>query len=202
MKSERKYTLKEMIQAASISSTANGIKVDGPAFKVIELMSCPDKLIYACERIQDLENAITQTIGLIESTGVYGEAVRLLSDVMTDSSKYESDLSEQAIAMITRKQAAITEIKKAGIPLYAKAHCIGEHKFTLEGACFCTECASEYDEECEVCHGESDENGRSDLTVVVPWTTAKDIYTDIGKALLFQLGREIEVLKTGQVSKL
>ena len=96
---------------------------------------------------------------------------------------------------IKDRLSAIKLIKEAGTPRHAKASCIGEHKFVLEDMNVCPECSIMYDEECEVCGGDCDENGRSDLTVVVPWDTSKEIYTDMSKILIEQLEREIEALK-------
>ena len=93
--------------------------------------------------------------------------------------------------------AAIEIIKQAGIPRHAKSGCIGEHKFILEDMNVCPECSEQYDEDCEICRGDCDENGRGDLTVVVPWDTSKEIYTDFSKILIEQLQREIEALKGG-----
>lgn len=97
--------------------------------------------------------------------------------------------------MVNDRISAIRMIKEAGTPRHAKAGCIGEHKFTLEDMNVCPECSIEYDEECEVCGGDCDENGRSDLTVVVPWDTQKEIYRDMSKILIEQLERQIEALK-------
>lgn len=99
---------------------------------------------------------------------------------------------------IKDRMAAIKLIKEAGTPRHAKAGCIGEHKFTLEGMNVCPECSIEYDDECEVCGGDCDENGRSDLTVVVPWDTQKEIFRDMSKILIEQLERDIEALKGGE----
>ena len=99
---------------------------------------------------------------------------------------------------IKDRLSAIKLIKKSGIPMHAKARCIGEYKFILEDMNICPECSIEYDEECEVCGGDCDENGRGDLTVVVPWDTSKEIYTDMSKILIEQLECEIEALKGGE----
>lgn len=98
---------------------------------------------------------------------------------------------------IKDRLAAIKLIKEAGTPRHAKAGCIGEHKFILEDMNVCPECSIEYDEECEVCGGDCDENGRSDLTVVVPWDTQKEIFRDMSKILIEQLERDIKALKGG-----
>lgn len=72
--------------------------------------------------------------------------------------------------------------EKAQIPQSAKAGCIGEFDITVEGAKVCPACWNDgHDDECELCHGESDENGISDLVVTVPWTTTKDIWKAMNK---------------------
>lgn len=107
------------------------------------------------------------------------------------------EVEQEAIKkqMVNDRISVIRMIQKAGIPRHAKAGCIGEHKFILEDMNVCPECSLEYDEECEICGGDCDESGRSDLTVVVPWDTSKEIYTDMSKILIEQLEREIEALK-------
>ncbi|KRS22850.1 hypothetical protein AAY72_01705 [Alishewanella sp. WH16-1] len=67
--------------------------------------------------------------------------------------------------------------EQAGIPKKAKAGCIGEFKFTIEGARCCPECYNNGPaNDCEMCGGESGENGVSDLTVSVPWDLCKEIW--------------------------
>jgi hypothetical protein len=105
------------------------------------------------------------------------------------------EMREKRDCRVKDLTSAIKIIKEAGTPRHAKAACIGEHKFILEGMNVCPECSIEYDEECDVCGGECDESGRSDLTVVVPWDTSKDIYKDMSKVLIEQLEREVESLK-------
>ena len=107
------------------------------------------------------------------------------------------EVEQEAIKkqMVNDRISVIRMIQKAGIPRHAKASCIGEHKFILEDMNVCPECSEQYDEDCEICRGDCDENGRGDLTVVVPWDTSKEIYTDMSKILIEQLEHEIEALK-------
>jgi hypothetical protein len=58
MKPQSKYTIKRMLNAAEIASTADGLQISGDTFKVIELTSCPDMLLFAAQRIQTLEEAL------------------------------------------------------------------------------------------------------------------------------------------------
>lgn len=99
------------------------------------------------------------------------------------------------IETIKSKQSAVNQLIEIGIPDRAKAVCIGEHKFIIEGASVCPECSIEYDDECEICGGDCDESGRSDLTVVVPWDVQKEIYAKFKEVLIEQLNSDIDLLK-------
>ncbi|GEA08525.1 hypothetical protein KUL42_32860 [Alteromonas sp. KUL42] len=66
--------------------------------------------------------------------------------------------------------------EKAEIPRRAKAGCIGEFKFTIEKANCCPECYHDKKDDCEICEGDTDENGLADLTATVPWDLCKDIW--------------------------
>jgi hypothetical protein len=55
-KSEGKYTVDQMQQMATIASTADGLNVEGNNFKVCALTGSPDMLLFACERIKELES--------------------------------------------------------------------------------------------------------------------------------------------------
>lgn len=54
-KSKGKYTLERMQQMATIASTADGLLIEGNGFKVSALTGSPDMLLFACERIEELE---------------------------------------------------------------------------------------------------------------------------------------------------
>ena len=60
-KSEGKYSIDEMQQMATIASTADGLSIKGNNFKVCALTGSPDMLLFACERIKELEQELTQT---------------------------------------------------------------------------------------------------------------------------------------------
>jgi hypothetical protein len=80
--------------------------------------------------------------------------------------------------------------EKAEIPHRAKAGCIGEFTFTLEDGVCCPECWNEQSDDCQMCNGESDESGLSDLTATVPWDLCKEIWLRMNKIYAEQLRKE------------
>jgi hypothetical protein len=60
-KSEGNYTLEQMQQSATIAQTADGLEISGNSFKVTSLTACPDMVLFACERIEKLEQELMQT---------------------------------------------------------------------------------------------------------------------------------------------
>ena len=82
--------------------------------------------------------------------------------------------------------------EKAEIPRHAKVGCIGEFKFNIEGANCCPECYHDKKDDCELCEGDTDENGLSDLTATVPWVLCKDIWLRMNKIYVEQLRKEQE----------
>ena len=57
-KSEGNYRVEQMQQMATIASTADGLTIEGNNFKVCALTGSPDMLLFACERINKLEQAL------------------------------------------------------------------------------------------------------------------------------------------------
>ncbi|AJP43437.1 hypothetical protein EP12_06800 [Alteromonas australica] len=51
VKAEAKYTIEDMQKHASVASTADGLKLEGPNFKLTCLTACPDMLLFACEEL-------------------------------------------------------------------------------------------------------------------------------------------------------
>ena len=63
-KAEGRYKLEDMQKRASVASTADGLTLEGPNFKLGCLTACPDMLLFACEelakaneRVKELEKA-------------------------------------------------------------------------------------------------------------------------------------------------
>jgi hypothetical protein len=54
-KSEGKYSLVLMQKMATVAATADGLAIEGNNFKVGALIGCPDMVLFACERIAELE---------------------------------------------------------------------------------------------------------------------------------------------------
>lgn len=100
----------------------------------------------------------------------------------------------KTIAKINEKEAAINQLKLVDTPKHAKAGCIGEHKFTIENGRTCPECWHQYNPECELCNGESDEDGYEDLEVTVPWDLQKQIFADMKQIIIEQLEAEVKEL--------
>jgi hypothetical protein len=57
-KSEGEYTIDQMQQMATVASTADGLNIEGNNFKVCALTGSPDMLLFACERIKELESVL------------------------------------------------------------------------------------------------------------------------------------------------
>ena len=56
-KSEGKYELQFMQKMATVAATADGLNIEGNNFKVGALIGCPDMVLFACERIAELEES-------------------------------------------------------------------------------------------------------------------------------------------------
>lgn len=54
-KSKGNYKTEEMQLMASVASTADGLNIEGNNFKVCALTGFPDMLLFACERMKELE---------------------------------------------------------------------------------------------------------------------------------------------------
>lgn len=64
-KAEGSYKLEDMQKRASVASTADGLTLEGPNFKLGCLTACPDMLLFACEelakaneRVRELESEL------------------------------------------------------------------------------------------------------------------------------------------------
>ena len=57
-KSEGKYELQFMQKMATVAATADGLNIEGNNFKVGALIGCPDMVLFACERITELEEEL------------------------------------------------------------------------------------------------------------------------------------------------
>jgi len=60
-KSEGNYTVEDMQLMATVASTADGLNIEGNNFKVCALTGSPDMLLFACEKIKELEQELIQT---------------------------------------------------------------------------------------------------------------------------------------------
>lgn len=70
-----------------------------------------------------------------------------------------------------------TWLETARVPRTGKAGCLGEFTIVRESAGTCPKCYTDgHSDTCEICHGESDEEGHYDLNITVPWDTCKAIW--------------------------
>lgn len=63
IKSEGSYTVKQMQRAARSAALIEGLKIEGNNHKVGCLLGAPDMLLYACERITQLESMLSTEEG-------------------------------------------------------------------------------------------------------------------------------------------
>ena len=70
VKAEGKYTIEDMQKHASVASTADGLKLEGPNFKLTCLTACPDMLLFACEELakaNELADELLARVGEAEA---------------------------------------------------------------------------------------------------------------------------------------
>ncbi len=60
VKAEGKYTIEDMQKHASVASTADGLKLEGPNFKLTCLTACPDMLLFACEELAKANERVAE----------------------------------------------------------------------------------------------------------------------------------------------
>ena len=60
VKAEGKYTIEDMQKHASVASTADGLKLEGPNFKLTCLTACPDMLLFACEELAKANERVSE----------------------------------------------------------------------------------------------------------------------------------------------
>lgn len=99
--------------------------------------------------------------------------------------------AEQPVNSFIIKQQA-KAFENAQIPHRGKAGCIGEFEFTIEDGVCCPECWEEQSNDCQLCNGQSNESGLSDLTATVPWDLCKEIWLRMNKIYAEQLRKEQE----------
>lgn len=88
------------------------------------------------------------------------------------------DVSKQElierVEKLEKANELIERLKEGWIPPKVKAGCIGE--FDIEVEQVCPQCFEEHSEDCDMCYGNSDENGYSTYQKPVPWDMQKDIF--------------------------
>lgn len=61
-KAEGSYKLEDMQKRASVASTADGLTLEGPNFKLGCLTACPDMLLFACEELAKANERVIDSI--------------------------------------------------------------------------------------------------------------------------------------------
>lgn len=57
-KAQGVYTVEKMRKTASVAATADGLSMSGNNFKLGCFQACPDMVLHACDRIEQLESEI------------------------------------------------------------------------------------------------------------------------------------------------
>lgn len=108
-------------------------------------------------------------------------------------SAYALDNALSATAHYGTAMLLANAFERAAIPKSAKAGCIGEFSFVIENGRVCPVCYNDgHSKECELCNGESGEDGSADLTVTVPWDTCKEIWLAMNKFAAMDLRRQAD----------
>lgn len=143
-----------------------------------------DEIKHLRQRIATLDR-INKEFGQVLSpvyeyceTNIQTQLGKSITESLIESHK---TLAREAIEVAKAQEdfvmARIAEaFEKAQIPKHAKAGCIGEFEFTIEDDVCCPECWEEQSNDCQLCNGESNESGLSDLTATVPWDLCKEIW--------------------------
>lgn len=61
-KAEGSYKLEDMQKRASVASTADGLTLEGPNFKLGCLTACPDMLLFACEQLAKANERVKELV--------------------------------------------------------------------------------------------------------------------------------------------
>lgn len=79
VKAQGNYDLKNMQNMATVASTADGLLIEGNNFKVTALTGCPDMLLFACERIDELEALVRSfSAGVVHFNKSHGDMTPIL----------------------------------------------------------------------------------------------------------------------------
>lgn len=174
MEEQIKYSLRELAKAIEAQGETSLNLVLIEAADIIENQS--QKLIELQAQVEQLKAMLKQQASIVVKYNYPLPDKDCTYSRAKDALDYCEKLPAQCLAA-RDAEVKVLAFEQAGIPKKAKAGCIGEFKFTIEGARGCPEC---YDKgpsnDCEMCGGESGENGVSDLTVSVPWDLCKEIW--------------------------
>jgi len=116
------YTVEKMQKTASIASTADGLRIEGNNFKLVNFQACPDMLLYSCELIKDLEKQ------LVKANEMISECWSLVGNDI-DS---KSTLPEHVNALSERVRELEKEIKESDDDLYVTQQQSSSYESALE----------------------------------------------------------------------
>jgi hypothetical protein len=143
-----------------------------------ELKSVYEQLAKANERVKELEEKVEGfKLRISKQKEIIGRYAKEGIEIAKDQEQFCID-------------RVVDAFEKAKIPRLAKAGCIGEFKFTIENANCCPECYHQKSDDCELCEGDTDENGLADLTATVPWDLCKEIWLRMNKIYAEQLRKK------------
>lgn len=100
--------------------------------------------------------------------------VWITREEMKGYSDIEQELSGKSLAQHD-KEVAIKAIESLSLSPKSKAGCIGEFKVDYQDVC--PTCWNDgHNPVCDICRGESDEDGYIDTSKGIPWDTQKEIF--------------------------
>jgi hypothetical protein len=155
-----------------------------------EITHLKTKLAESEARVARLEGAITPDVIDLVRCGIggnyggepYHEALKQHRDPLIEV------LNETPTQSLAEHDAEA--IENAKVTSQMKADCMGEISLVIENGNCCPQCWNEQDDDCDICHGESGENGISNLTIQVPWDTMKDIWKLMNKSYAKELRQQ------------
>ena len=189
-KEENNWSLADIDESLMIGWFANAMMAMHDHLHHEKITQLQTKLAESEARVGRLEGVITPGVIDLVRCGIggnyggepYHEALKQYRDPLIEA------LNETPAQSLQHIEAEAVE--KAKVSSQMKADCMGEISFVIENGNCCPQCWHEQDDDCDICHGESGENGSSDLLVQVPWGTMKDIWKMMNKSYSRQLRQQ------------
>ncbi|HCC80425.1 MAG: hypothetical protein Tp185DCM00d2C31949971_12 [Prokaryotic dsDNA virus sp.] len=142
------------------------------------------------QQIEQLQTKLAESEARVERLRVHAEiAVQRMAEEVIPYADVLSRIVKQTPAQ-SLSEHDVEVVEKAKVSSQMKADCMGEISFVIENGNCCPQCWHEQDDDCDICHGESGENGSSNLTVQVPWDTMKDIWKMMNESYARELRQQ------------